>query len=211
LETTINKMPLWRNLDAKWDEIGLVIGNEAVMQWWERDLMRFLARQVTRNGGRILEIGFGLGISANFIAEFGCEEYVLIEPHPAVLARAREFAAQAPMNVEVIPEFWQEVDTARLGHFDGILFDAFPMTESERYQCQYPFLPVAASLLKHDGIFTYYSDETSNFRCEHLKLLLANFNEVAIHRIDGLSPPDSCRYWKHDHMMIPVATSPRLA
>ena len=40
--------------------LGLDVGTDQVMQYWERPLMRQLALYAARRGGRILEIGFGL-------------------------------------------------------------------------------------------------------------------------------------------------------
>ena len=59
--------------------------NRFVMMSWENDLMKHHAKLVTQNGGDILEIGFGMGISAQFIQDFGCASHTIVESHPEIL------------------------------------------------------------------------------------------------------------------------------
>ena len=58
-----------------------------VMMTWETDLMKLHAQHVTANGGNILEIGFGMGISAQFIQDFGCATHTIVESHPDILQK----------------------------------------------------------------------------------------------------------------------------
>ena len=72
-------------MKAEYSDEELLIGGIQVMQDWERPLMRALAKEATRNAGHVLEVGFGMGISADYLIESGCTEYTAIEPHKAVL------------------------------------------------------------------------------------------------------------------------------
>ena len=91
--------------------------------------MRRLAEYATRNRGRVLEIGFGLGISASEIMSLGCDEYVVIEAHPEVAERARQWGRAQATPVSVVEDFWQN-SLDRVGRFDGILFDTYPVNNS---------------------------------------------------------------------------------
>lgn len=49
------------------DDFKLEIAGHPVRQKWEEPYMKRLAEIATMNGGRVLEVGFGMGISASYI------------------------------------------------------------------------------------------------------------------------------------------------
>ncbi len=167
--------------------------------------MEAMAREVTANGGDILEVGFGMGISAGEIMKRGCRSYTVIEAHPEIAALARRWASQQNVQVTVLQGFWQEVIPKMKEQYDGILFDTFPLSQEERHRNHFAFIPHAPRLLRSRGILTLYSDETMNFRTEHLELLLTHFDEVKLVKVTGLQPPPDCEYWHETHMILPVA------
>lgn len=59
----------WVRKKAYYKEDQLLINNFQVMQKWEDNYMKELAKVVTKKGGNILEVGFGLGISASYIQQ----------------------------------------------------------------------------------------------------------------------------------------------
>lgn len=185
----------------------LQIGGWQVMQSWERPLMDIMAREVTASKGDILEVGFGMGISARAIVDQGCRTYTVIEAHPGVAALAREWTSHLDIPANVIEGLWQDVipQLSLSTQFDGILFDTYPLSEAERSRNHVPFVPWAPLLLRNEGVFVYYSDETEEFRAEHLKLLLSNFDEVKLIKVSGLEFPPDCEYWDSSHMIVPVA------
>jgi guanidinoacetate N-methyltransferase len=199
----------WKQEELTYTSDGLNIGKHQVMQYWERPIMRQLALFATRRKGRVLEIGFGLGISANYIMDFGCDEYCVIEAHPAIAEKARTWGKQQSVPVTVIEDFWQNAICC-LGRFDGILFDTFPLRTEERSKNHFPFLPIAKTVLSKSGCLAYYSDETRSFRPDHLKIILDNFNNVEFCVIESLEVPRTCEYWSADHMVIPCVSSPRI-
>ena len=200
--------PRWKKQPVNLTALGLDVGAEQVMQYWERPLMRQLARYATRRGGRVLEIGFGLGISADYIMEFGCEAYCVVEPHPAIAARAREWGGRQCVPVTIVEDFWQNAIDA-LGRFDGVLFDTYPVDSDAAANSYRSFLPVAHKVLCADGFLTYYSEETRAFSTAHLALILEHFNGVEFAVVEDLQEPGDCRYWKHDHMVVPCLSRPR--
>lgn len=199
----------WCHMEVALDSVELSVGGWQVMQAWERPLMARLAREVTRNAGDILEIGFGMGISANEIAACGCDSYTVIEAHPRIADMARDWCERQPFPASVIEGFWQDAIEGIGQQFDGILFDTYPLSAMERGQNHFEFIPHAPALLKDSGILTLYSDETIEFRTAHMALLLASFAEVRLVRVDDLRPPDGCEYWQSSTMVIPVASRPR--
>ncbi len=199
-----SKSSEWASFGIELTDDELLIGGWQVMQRWEEPLMRVLAAEVTKHRGDILEVGFGMGISARAIVDCGCDSYTVIEAHPVVADAARAWGEQPAVPVTVIEGFWEDVVPDLQKRFDGILFDTYPLSEQERSRNHYPFIGKARPLLNAGGRLAVYSDETTDFRPEHLKLWLENFDEVRLVKVEGLEPPADCEYWSTSTMVIPV-------
>jgi guanidinoacetate N-methyltransferase len=195
----------WGELPVEITEHELRVGGWQVMQAWERPLMEVMAREVSEQRGDVLEIGYGMGMAARMIVDAGCTSYTTIEAHPAIAEIARTWAAMQGVPCTVIEGMWEDVVPRLSTRFDGILFDTFPLSAEERGRNHFPFIPQAPQLLRKNGVLVYYSDESADFRAEHLALLLADFNEVKLIKVADLRPGDDCEYWQKDQMIVPVA------
>ena len=197
----------WKSAEANFSEHDLKIFGCAVMEDWETPYMEDLADIACSNGGVVLELGFGMGISAGFIQKHDIQKHIIIEVNADVAKKAREFAKNAPHTTEVLEGLWEDViEQIPDKSLDGILFDTYPLTEEEVYQNHFGFFEVAYRKLKEGGIFTYYSDEISNFGPVHLdKLHAAGFKAENIKsRIVSIHPPQDCEYWKADTILSPI-------
>lgn len=94
-----------------------------IMHEWERPLMKKIAEFVCENGGHILELGFGMGISADYIQKQNIETHTIYEVNPEVYENALKWS-EDKYNVKVIPKDWFE-DMDNWPVFDGILFDTY--------------------------------------------------------------------------------------
>lgn len=209
----MNKYPSrpedWQNFKVEYTASELLIGGWQVMQEWERPLMQVLAMNVAGKGKTILEIGFGMGICAEEIMKIGCLSYTVIEAHPIIADKARQWLRNNKINGTVIEGFWEnKIEELPQKYYDGIVFDTYPLNEAERSKNHFLFIPKAKQLLSNDGILTYYSDETDNFRQEHMNLLLSNYKNIKLERVSGLNPPDDCEYWDQKYMIIPSVSKP---
>ena len=72
-----------------------------VMMDWEDPLMAASAAYVCEGGGDVLEIGFGMGISATYIQSHTINSHTIIENHPQIIPKARAWAADK-QNVTII-------------------------------------------------------------------------------------------------------------
>lgn len=97
---------------------------QIVMDRGETPIMKKFANVVTQNGGDILEIGFGLGISADFIYNSNIRSYTCIEIHPEIYKKALEWAKDKD-NVEILLGNWRDVMPTLTKKFDGIFFDTY--------------------------------------------------------------------------------------
>ena len=97
--------------------------NVEVMMDWEDPLMSASAAYVCEGGGNILEIGFGMGISAGYIHSHSIASHTIIENHPNVIPKVQEWADKKS-NVTIITGSWYDVKDS-LSTYDGIFYDAF--------------------------------------------------------------------------------------
>lgn len=116
------------NKDEFGKEILLKNGNQVMMEW-EKPYMEACIQALNPKGD-VLEIGFGLGYSANAIQNHRPKSHTIIENDPVVLEQARSWAKQHP-NVKIVEGSWQE-QLDKLGQFDSIFFDDYsPLSKKE--------------------------------------------------------------------------------
>ena len=72
-----------------------------VMHSWETPIMEKMAEWVCHSGGDILEIGFGLGISSDFIQSHNINSHTICENHPDIIKDLEEWSTDKP-NVKII-------------------------------------------------------------------------------------------------------------
>lgn len=198
----------WCTSSAAYSEHNLVIAGHPVMQDWEEGYMAALAGIVGERGGRTLEIGYGLGLSTRHVLKMDAvEEHWIIECHPDVVSRALEDLRDelAVGRAHLVSGFWEDVvDEFADEHFDGILFDTYPLSEDEIHANHFPFFTHAHRLLRPGGVFTYYSDEESELSTSHLERLhRAGFFDIEWTTV-RVQPPADCEYWQASTIVAPV-------
>jgi guanidinoacetate N-methyltransferase len=198
------------------DERELVIDGQQVMQAWEHPYMAKLAQITAAAHGDVLEVGFGMGISASAIQDIGVRSHTIIECHPDVQQRFKAWRAGYPDNdIRLAPGRWEE-QLDNLGQFDAILFDAYPLDERE-WTDHYVndvtyarhFFEAAADHLRSDGVFTYYSNEVDSMSRSHQRALFEYFEEITTSVIHGLEPPEDCHYWQTGSFVVISARGSR--
>jgi hypothetical protein len=165
-------------------------GDVQVMQSWEAPYMNALAEALVKHlttnkdalmaHGKIsiLEIGFGLGLSAThlqkelqgLVTEYGRElvEHHIVELNDAVFANLEKFAATEAEkgHAKVVPHKgnWKDVVQGLIGKekFSGFLYDPFPTCKEEQHYHQLMFISDQhAGPLLHKGGAVVYCNLTS--------------------------------------------------
>ena len=200
----------WSGSGVKYDDSQLIIQGQQVMQDWEHPLMKAMAEIVTESHGDILELGFGMAISATYIQEFGCRSYTVIEYNDGVVEHFKKWKEQYPgRDIRVIHSRWHDaVGQLEAESFDGIFFDTVPTNEEEYMRevidnvvMAEDIFPAASRLLRKGGIFTWYTNEIDSFSRRHQRLALKYFSSVTVSVVKGLAPPEDCHYWWSDSMV----------
>jgi guanidinoacetate N-methyltransferase len=197
----------WKKAKATFSEHDLIILGEPVMEDWEAPYMKDLARICSSKGGTVLELGYGMGISAMYIQQHKIKKHIIVEANKMVADAARKFAKKAKHKVIVINDLWENaIKKIPNNSLDGILFDTYPLEERELYQNHFNFFPLAYKKLRKGGVFTYYSDEVKKFGRVHLeKLQESGFERKNIKsHVSKVSPPKDCKYWKAKTILSPI-------
>ena len=98
---------------------------QTVMMSWETPVMINMVNQVCKNGGHIIEVGFGMGISATEIQNQSISSHTIIESNPQIYQKALDWAVGKTNVTIIFDDFSNYIDTTT-DKFDGVFFDAFP-------------------------------------------------------------------------------------
>lgn len=117
--------------DEQGNDVLLKDGKFQVMMQWEKPYMHACI-DALKPFGDVLEIGFGLGYSAERIQHYKPKSHTIIEYHPEVAKYARAWAKNYP-TVTIIEDTWQHA-LPKLGLYDCIFFDDYPLESEQQMQ-----------------------------------------------------------------------------
>lgn len=203
----------WVSSVANYEESQLIIDGQQVMQDWERPYMEAMALAATESHGDLLEVGFGMGISADYIQGAGVRSHTIIECNEDVIERFTRWKSMYPgRDIRLVKGRWQDT-VHQLSEFDSIFFDTYPLSEKEFSEFVVAdvtfaahFFEAAAMKLKRGGVLTYYSNEIDTMSRRHQRRLLKYFKRLSMSVVQPLYPPDDCNYWWANSMVLVSAT-----
>jgi guanidinoacetate N-methyltransferase len=186
-----------------------VLLDDEIMEDWQLPLMQAMAQGVTVGHGDVLEIGFGRGVSADFIQAGGVASHTIVECNAAVIERFHIWRArQTGGPIHLIAGRWQDT-LAEFGQYDGIFFHTYPLDEDEYVETvarsvtfAEHFFPTAAAHLRPGGVFTYMTNEIDSFSRAHQRLVLTHFRSFELSRVALTLPPDVRDTWWADSMIV---------
>ena len=166
-----------------------------IMMYWEEPLMHEHAQHLTKSlsdSHKILELGFGLGISAQHIYDLHKDlddyHHTIYEIHPVIAKEARKWASNKT-NVTIIEKDWAEdLEYITSCKYDGIFLD----THDDSNFVNFRKLVLDHSL-KKGGVFTYMTtnDKDHFFFGNDLKYTYVNVD------------PKDCFYFKESQIPCP--------
>lgn len=130
-----------------------------VMMPWEEPLMKRSAEIVCENGGRILNIGHGLGIVDSYIQQQNITEHNIIEAHPEVHKFMDANNWFNKPNVIIHTQRWENI-IFDIGKFDGIYFDTWVQTTAEMNILFHSLIEI----LNPGGVFAMYNSPRQTVR-----------------------------------------------
>jgi hypothetical protein len=120
---------------------------------WERIIAEKSAEYVCGNKGDVLEIGFGMGMCADYIQTQGVNSHTIVELHPQIIERMRAWA-EGKSNVTIIEGDWNTVSYDRT--YDGIYHDSYSPFEDDFST----FKQFAIDNTRSGSKITYFSPHT---------------------------------------------------
>ena len=159
-----------------------------VMGDWEDPIMKAHAEITCRNGGHILEVGFGMGISANYIQQQDIKSHTIIELNDEVYKKAVEWAKDKP-NTKIVSGDWKTIELDE--KFDAIFFDAYVQDKL------FMLFPIhILRFCKVGTILTFFNHlwKRTTFWSEDFFT-----DEVKFYEIDGKVPKDKQNGYIEEH------------
>lgn len=159
---------------------------QAVMMDWERPIMEQAARVITQNGGRVLNVGFGMGIIDTEIEKYPNTEHWIIEPHLDVFTKMMDDGWHFKSNVKILHGDWQWF-LKYLPKFDGIYID----TWDEQI---WDFLKNTPNMLKEGGVLSFFNNPRGDEKGLHMSqeeydilspICQIDFETIELNHIDG--------------------------
>lgn len=136
---------------------------EEVMMSWEHPLMKKHAEFCTKKGDIVLEVGFGMGISANYIQELNPSKHIIVESHSQIIDSLYNWSKDKPNVIIIEGDWFSKVDEICQYSYDGIFFD----THRDINRHTFKELIVDKSL-KKGGVFTWFEPSGADtFNCEY--------------------------------------------
>jgi guanidinoacetate N-methyltransferase len=184
--------------------------DEDIMEDWQHPIMQAMAEIVTAAHGDVLEIGFGRGVSADYIQHCSAASHVIVECNESVAARFTAWRDRYPArDIRLIFGRWQDV-TDQLGMYDGIFFHTYPLSEEEYLDYVVKsetfaehFFATAAAHLRPGGVFTYMTNEIDSLGRGHQRALFRFFSSFEARVVGPLHLPATIRdQWWADSMVV---------
>ncbi len=136
-----------------------------VMDKGAKSITEIFSYVVSQNGGDVLDIGFGMGFSANKISEL-VDTYTCIEINPQIYEKAKEWAKDKS-NVEIIFGDWIDVIPTLNKKFDGIFFDTHNDPNSHLAEQYAKLISKEGTIFSHWNYFQIRDiKELNTYRCE---------------------------------------------
>lgn len=119
---------------------------------------------VCQNKGDVLDVGFGMGFSANKMSELA-DSYTCIEINPQIYEKALDWAKDRP-NVEILFGNWIDIIPTLNKKFDGIFFDTHNDPNSHLAEDFVKLVSKEGTIFSHWNYFQIRDiEELNTYKC----------------------------------------------
>ena len=142
-------------------------GQHQVMMEWEKPYMEALVEKLNPSGD-VLEIGFGLGYSADAIQKYDINTHTIIEYNPEVLKKLREWAKKQKHKVIIVEGAWQKKLPTINQRFDSFFIDDYPFDEypdPKDVRTFYFYFQIMKNNVNKNARFTFFCSKHITWPC----------------------------------------------
>jgi protein arginine N-methyltransferase 2 len=161
--------------------------NKFIMMDWETPLMEKHADIVCQDGGHILEIGFGLGISAGYIQQHDIQSHTIIEIHDDIYELLLDWAKDKPNVIPIKGDWFNVSNQLELNKYNGIFYDGYGGSNEMKLK------EFAIKHLKSNGIFSYFALREKDY---------FNFGETLKFEKMHIIPDTDCNYYEYNPLQL---------
>ena len=154
-------------------------------------IMEKSTEYICQSKGDILELGFGMGISADYVQAQGVNSHTIVEIHPQVIERLKTWA-EGKSNVTIVEGDWE---TVSLGTYDGIFIDPYDPVDGTDFR---NIKQYTIDRAKDGAKMTYWNIQNDNN--------LYNFDNISFETVslDGLYEDAIPHLWYDSYYMPKV-------
>lgn len=158
----------------------------SIMDDQEKLIMEESAGVICKNGGDILNVGFGLGIIDGYIQQHSINSHTIIEIHQDVVKYAKEMGFDKRARIcEGDWRTWISKFNEEGTKFDGIYFDTYNTVDLVNEWVE--FLKDVDSILKPGGIFSYFNNTaTKNSDFEAMSNMLTYARKEKLIKLEDI-------------------------
>jgi hypothetical protein len=189
--------------------------NHQIMMEWEKNYMKDCIRRLNPFGD-VLEIGFGLGYSAEEIQKFDINSYTLVESDLKTYEKALRWKKQYNHKIDIVFGRWENV-YPKLKKFDCVFFDDYDI-ESVNKSKEDPnfldrnifFFTTITEKLKSKSKFSFYcalEEDTLNSYISDWKKYLQNTKNTISFEKYNTKIPNNCNYTEGKTLYIPLVAT----
>ncbi|MEZ4104440.1 MAG: rRNA adenine N-6-methyltransferase family protein [Candidatus Paceibacterota bacterium] len=100
----------------------LYAGEEPLVALSEKELQEFFIKRFIRKSDKVLEIGYGLGLSAKAIADIKPKVHVIVELNRELCERAENEIS----NAEIVNDNWKNLEVSLFKKIDKVVYEVGP-------------------------------------------------------------------------------------
>ena len=151
------------------------LSNIHIMSIRETELMKQIADVVVQPNGKLLNVGYGLGLFDKQAQKIGVSDHTIIECHPQVVDKC------TLTNVELITSTWQDAVPKLIQEkkkFDTIYFDTYIFNADICFEDEWlNFAANADQLLEEGGTVSFFTHNFPEYLINKLKNKLTHLTE----------------------------------